>query len=284
MIFKHYYQLTKPGIIYGNLLTAAAGFLLASPHHIDLHSLVLSLGGITLVIASACVFNNYMDRDIDKKMARTKKRALVTKEIPVRNALIFASILGIAGIYVLSLYKNSILVVIGLVGFIDYVFLYGYSKRRSVHGTLVGSISGAMPVLAGYCAARGQLDKGGLIALLILILWQMPHFYGIAMYRYDDYKAAGVPVLSVVKGMRATKIQVLSYIVAFIVASSLLTFYGYTGIIFLVVMTILGLAWLGKGYQNFNGDDKKWGRKMFLFSLIVIIVTSTMLAIGPRLP
>jgi protoheme IX farnesyltransferase len=284
-LLKAYYALTKPGIIYGNLLTAAAGFLLASRHHVDLWLLLATLAGTSLVIASGCVFNNYIDRDIDKKMARTKKRALVLKTIPAPGALLFAAIIGTAGFLILQVYTNALVVAIGLLGFIDYVILYGYAKRRSVYGTLVGSISGATPVLAGYCAARGHFDGGAAIVFLILATWQMPHFYAIAMYRYEDYKAAGIPVLPVVKGMQAAKTQILAYIIVFIIANSLLTICGYTGYIYLVVMVLLGLVWLGKGLRSFkDNNDSLWGRKMFLFSLIVILSTSAMLSVGARLP
>src|SRR5665213_3492660 len=105
-MLKDYYNLTKPGIIYGNALTAIGGFLLASKDHVKLGLLLTTVLGASLIIASACVFNNYIDRDIDKVMARTKKRALVKKTIPDRNALIYASGLGIIGILLLAVYVN----------------------------------------------------------------------------------------------------------------------------------------------------------------------------------
>jgi heme o synthase len=283
--FQAYYQLTKPGIIYGNLLTATAGFLLASRHHINLLLLFETLLGTSLVIASGCVINNYLDREIDAKMARTKNRALVLATIPVVNALLFATIIGLLGFCILSVFTSTLVYYIGLLGFVDYVILYGYTKRRSVHGTLIGSISGATPILAGYCAARGHFDSGAAIVFLILAIWQMPHFYGIAMYRYKDYKAAGIPVLPVARNMRAAKIQTLAYIAGFIIAVSLLTLYAYTGYTFLIMMTIVSLAWFIKGIRLYNmKNDSLWGRKMFLFSLIVITVFSAMLSIGARLP
>ena len=284
-LLKKYYNLTKPGIIYGNVLNATAGFLLASRYHINLPLLAATLLGTSLVVASGCVFNNYLDREIDKKMARTKQRALVIKTISVRNALIFATVLGILGFTLLAVFTNWLVVVIGLIGFVDYVIIYGYAKRHSVHGTLVGSISGAVPILAGYCAASGQLDSAAVIAFLLLAAWQMPHFYGIAMYRYDDYKRAGLPVMPVARGMLATKLQTLFYIVIFMAIASLLTIYHYTGYIYLAVMLLVGLAWFTKGVRLFNGkDDRLWGRKMFLFSLIVVLVMAVMLSLGARLP
>ncbi len=283
--FKRYYYLTKPGIIQGNLITATAGFLLASPQNIDLPLLLATLLGTALIIASGCVFNNYMDRNIDQKMARTKKRALVIKTIPPRKAMIFASILGLVGLGVLARYVSWLVVAIGLIGFVAYVFVYGYAKRHSVHSTLVGTISGATPVVAGYCAASGQFDGAALILFAILLTWQMAHFYGIAMYRHDDYKAAGIPLLPVIKGMRITKAQTVVYIFGFVVATSLLTLYGHTGYSYLAVTLALGLVWLFRALSTFNQkDDRLWGRKTFLFSLIVLLVTSVMLSVGTRLP
>jgi protoheme IX farnesyltransferase len=284
-LIKTYYALTKPGIIYGNALTATAGFLLASKGHIDFWLLLAAVAGTSLVIASACVFNNYIDRGIDAKMARTSKRALVSGLVSGRNAIIYAILLGVAGFALLAVYTNFLVVTIGLVALFDYVVLYGLAKRRSVHGTLVGSIAGAAPVVAGYCAVTDRFDGGAVILFLVLALWQMPHFYAIAMYRFDDYKAASLPVLPVKKGMKAAKIQILLYIVGFIAATSLLTGFGYTGYAYLVVMIGFGLAWLRLGIKGFKtANDKRWARKMFFFSLVIILVLSVMLSVGPVLP
>ena len=282
---KNYYRLTKPGIIYGNLLTATAGFLLASAGHVDLWLLLATLAGTSLVIASACSFNNYIDRGLDAKMTRTKRRALVQGAIRGRDALIFASILGLAGFLVLGLWVNAVVFGIGLAAFIDYIALYGLAKRRSVHGTLVGSIAGAAPVVAGYCTVTDRFDGGALILFLILALWQMPHFYAIAMYRFDDYKAAGLPVLPVKAGSRAAKTQIVLYITAFIAANVLLSIFGYTGYAYLIIMTLLGLSWLRLGLQGFKAaNDKRWARQMFFYSLIIILSLSVMLSVGPLLP
>jgi heme o synthase len=284
-LFKKYYHLTKPGIIRGNLLNATAGFLLASRYHIDLWLLAAVLAGTSLVVASGCVFNNYLDREIDKKMARTKKRALVIKTVSVRNALLFAAALGVLGFAVLAAWTNWLVVLIGLVGYIDYIVLYGYTKRHSVHGTLVGAVSGATPALAGYCAVTGRIDSAAVIIFLLYSAWQMAHFYAIAMYRYDDYKRAGIPVMPVARGMLPAKVQTLFYIAIFTAVASLLTAYHYTGYIYLVVMIGTAAAWFIRGVQLFNGkDDKLWGKKMFLFSLIVVLVMAVMLALGARLP
>lgn len=283
---KTYYSLTKPGVLYGNALTAAAGFLLASRGNIDVWLFLALSVGTTLIIASACVLNNYLDQDIDKKMARTKQRALVRGDIPGKNAVIFSIILGVVGLLILTLFTNPLVVAIGVIGFVDYVLLYGMlSKRLSIHGTLVGSISGAAPILAGYCAVTGVLDVGALIVFAILFLWQMPEFYSIAIYRHDEYKAAKIPVMSVVKGMKSTKIQIFLYTIAFVVATILLATFGYASDTYLVVMTALGLYWLWLGAKGFRtSDDDQWARKMFKFSLIVLLVFCGLISVDAWLP
>lgn len=283
---RRYYSLTKPGVLYGNVLTGVAGFLLASRWHIDFGLFAAAIGGMTLVIASACALNNYLDRDIDKKMERTKKRATVTGAVPGANAAIFAVILGLLGLAVLILFTNWLVVAIGLAGFVDYVVFYGMlSKRRSVHGTLVGSLSGAAPILGGYCAASGRLDAGAVLVFLILFLWQMPEFYSISIYRRAEYAAAGVPVISVVKGVTRTKLEILIYTAAFTVAVALLSIFGPAGYTYLVVMMLLSLYWLWLAIKGQGAtDDSAWARRMFRFSLIIIMSLSVMLSFGSVLP
>lgn len=283
--FRTYYQLTKPGIIYGNAMTTIGGYLLASRWHIHFTLFIGVLLGTSLVIASGCVFNNYIDRGIDKKMVRTKKRATVTGEVSGRSALIYATILGIIGFFLLAHYVNGLVVLIGLIGLIDYLIFYGYYKRHSVHGTLVGSISGATPIIAGYCAVTGRFDLGAFILFMILVLWQMPHFYAISMYRREDYANAGIPVMAVQKTARRTKQYILGYIAVFILAIAALSIYGYAGFIYATVMLSLSLVWLWRGLKTFSlTDNKKWGRNMFLFSLIIITALSGMLSVGSILP
>ncbi len=284
-IIKTYYQLTKPGIIYGNAITAAAGFFLAAKAHINFGLFLVMLIGLSLVIASGCVFNNCIDRDIDAKMARTKNRAMVKKLVPVQNAIVFATLLGLIGFFLLALYTNFLTVILGFIGFFFYVIMYGIGKRRSVHGTVIGSISGALPPVVGYCAVSNNFDIGALLLFLILVFWQMPHFYAIAIYRLHDYASAGIPVLPVKKGIFITKIQIVLYAIAFIAACVLLTVFKVTGYTYLVLITLLGLGWLAFGINGFRTKDTtRWAKKMFLFSLVIILSLSILLSLNIALP
>jgi protoheme IX farnesyltransferase len=298
-----YYKLAKPGIIYGNVLTTVAAFLFAWRWHFNSsalfeHFIFLFIAtnlGIAFVIGSACVFNNYLDRTIDKRMSRTKNRALVTGIISVRSALIYGAILGIVGVALLYLFVNLLTALIAVLGFVSYVVIYGIAKRESHWGAVVGSVPGAVPIVVGYTAVTNHLDGAALILFLVLVTWQMPHFYAIAMFRLEEYKAAGIPVLPAVKGMKATKVHILLYIIAFIIATALLTLCGYAGLVYLIVLLVVGFIWLWRALQGFKSKDSanaistaerdaKWARKLFRFSLIVLLVFCVALAVAPLLP
>lgn len=149
-MMKQYLQVTKPGIIFGNLISVVGGFLLASKGDIDYPLFIATLLGVSLVVASGCVFNNYIDRDIDSVMERTKNRPLVRGLIDPKISLVYASVLGIAGMVLLLVAANAVAMLIAVVGFVVYVGVYSlYMKRKSVYGTLVGSLSGAAPPVIG---------------------------------------------------------------------------------------------------------------------------------------
>lgn len=289
-MFKAYYQLTKPRVMMANALTAAAGYLLASNYisRFYVWKFVALVIGSSLIIAAACAINNYLDRDIDSRMERTKNRVTVTGEVGRVGAITFTAISGIIGMVILILWTNWLVVVAGLVGFVDYVWLYGaLSKRRSVHGTLVGSISGAIPVLAGYLAVTDNFDLGAGLLFASLFFWQLPEFYSIAIYRRKEYKAAGVPVISVVKGVKNTKFQIFIYTLLFVASSVLLGFFGYAGLVYRVVMLLVGVYWLwiaALGLKAKPAASDAWARRMFHFSMIVILVYCVMLAVGGVLP
>lgn len=283
---KEYYRLVKPGIVYGNAITVVAGFILASQGNSNYLMLVLTVIGVSLVIASGCVFNNYFDRDIDAKMERTKNRALVRGAIPLRNALIYGTLLGIFGFLILSLYTNIVTIAVALVGFLVYVIAYTmWFKRTTIYGVFVGSISGAVPLVVGYVAVTGRIDSGAIILFIILALWQIPHSLAISLYRLSDYKAAHIAVLPVAKGIQRTKREIVLYTILFVIATLLLTPYGYTSWLYFHVMAIIGaffilVAWRGLYIKNL--DDKVWARGVFMFSIFVLVVFCLMLIVGGK--
>ena len=285
-VIKKYIRVTKPGIIFGNLITAAGGFLLASKGRIDIAVLMSTIAGITLVVASGCVFNNWIDRNLDRKMARTRHRVLAQGLMSPKTAVFYASLLGAAGIALLWAATNMLCVAIVLGGFAIYVVVYSlYLKRNSVYGALIGSLAGAAPPLAGYCAAGNRFDTGALIILSIFSLWQMPHCYAIAIYRFKDYAAAGIPVLPVHQGMPTAKKHIVAYILAFTAAALMLTVGGYAGYGYLAVAVAMSLAWLWMALAGFKrSDERVWAKRLFIFSIVTIAVLSVMMAADFTIP
>ncbi|MDA5544489.1 heme o synthase [Yersinia rochesterensis] len=285
-MIKQYLQVTKPGIIFGNLISVVGGFLLASKGVIDYPLFLATLFGVSLVVASGCVFNNYIDRDIDRIMERTKNRVLVKGLIDPKVSLIYATVLGIAGMLLLYVAANPLAMWLAVIGFVIYVGVYSlYMKRKSVYGTLIGSLSGAAPPVIGYCAVTGQFDMGALILLLIFSLWQMPHSYAIAIFRFKDYQAANIPVLPVIKGISVTKNHITLYILAFMVATLMLTLSGYAGYKYLVVAAAVSVWWLGMALRGYKAtNDIVWARKLFVFSIIAITSLSIMMSVDFNVP
>jgi heme o synthase len=279
MAFKDYYRLTKPGIVYGNTLTGAAGFLLASRNGVDWWLLLAVLSGLALTVASACVFNNYIDQGIDTKMERTRKRALVAGRISARAAIIYGTVLGTAGLALIGVFANWLAFLIAGLAMFFYIVVYGIAKRKSVHGTVVGSLPGAAPPVIGYVSVSGHLDGAALLLFLIMVCWQMPHFYAIAIYRSADYRAAGLPVLPIKKGVLAAKKQMVFYICAFVVCLALLSLLGYAAWACLAVLGGAGLAWLKLALDGFKAKDNyRWAKRMFFYSLIVNLTFVIMIA------
>lgn len=280
MKLKQYWLVTKPGIIAGNLISVAGGFFLASRGAFDAPLFLLTLLGVSLVIASGCVFNNLIDRDIDALMERTRNRGLVQGLISPRSTLLYGVVLGGLGLMLLW-FTTPLAMWLGLAGFVIYVGLYTlWLKRRSVYGTLVGSLSGAMPPVIGYCAVSHQFDIAAALLLLIFSLWQMPHSYAIAIFRLQDYQRAGIPVLPVRSGIEVTRLHMVRYIAAFAVAALMLTPSGYAGNGYLAVATLVGVSWLWLAIRGYRLEDcRLWARQLFLFSIIAITVLSVMMSV-----
>ena len=275
-----YFSLTKPGIIAGNLIATAAGFFLASKGQVDWLLFSATMLSIIFIIGSACVFNNVIDRDIDMLMERTCNRVLVKGLVSVNGALVAAVLLGFAGFSIAYFMTNTVALFMGALGFVVYVGLYSlYFKRKSIYGTAVGSISGACPPVMGYCAVTGQFDIGALILLAIFCVWQIPHSYAIAIYRFKDYSLANIPILPLRSGFKTARDHIISYILVFIGVCLLLTQQNYAGIIYASCMTLLGLYWTYIAVTGFSEKNQQvWGKKLFVFSIITICCFSLLIS------
>ncbi len=279
-------QLVKPGIVIGNLFSFTGAYFLAAMGGAEPGRFLLTALGIALVMASGCAANNLIDRDIDRRMERTRRRGLVTGVIRPANALAVAALLGIAGVALLAVYGGALSAGVALLGYVNYVVVYSlYWKRRSIHGTLVGTLSGATAPVVGYCAASGRLDGEALLLLLIFCLWQMPHAYAIAIARLPDYARAAIPVLPARRGIATTRRHMLAYMALFLAAALALPLLHYVGWCYGAVIAICGALWLRlAGSRRHAGDDRAWARGVFAFSLLVVLALSLMMAVDYRLP
>jgi protoheme IX farnesyltransferase len=267
-----------------NVMIATTGYLFATQWQINWSIFVALIVGLTLVIASAGVLNNIIDRDLDRQMDRTKLRALASNKITVKIAVAYALLLGLIGFGVLA-YTNWLTMAVVAIAFFFYIVIYSYAKRHSVHGTLIGTVPGGAPLVAGYVAATDALYGAALILFLIMLAWQMVHFYAIAIYRLKDYRAAKIPVLPVKAGIKATKQYMMAYLVLFVFFTTLLTWQGFTGLFYLGACWLLGAVWLQKLMKGFAvKNDSLWAQEIFRFSLVALLILSVLLAVGPILP
>ncbi|API92614.1 heme o synthase [Virgibacillus pantothenticus] len=266
----------KSGIIRSNLIPMFAGFTLALYTYEmsfmeKLPEVIFALLGTALVIGAAGAFNNLYDRDIDAIMERTKQRPTVTGQIKPVIVFLLSVIMSISGIALLAL-TTWLAAVLAFLGLFFYVVPYTmWSKRRTVYNTEIGSISGAMPPLIGWAAVYPDITHPAIIGLfVVMIIWQMPHFYAIAIRNHKQYEAAKIPMLPVVKGVQRTYIQTNVYLVIMIMISFL---FGTLSIGLMLVALLLSAGWLTLSvfrYHRVNAE--KWATSMFLYSLVHMTV------------
>ncbi|MFD0943219.1 heme o synthase [Savagea faecisuis] len=267
---KEFLALIKIGIVNSNLITTFTGLFLAFQftnksflHSLDL--LVLTLLGTALIIAGSAAMNNWIDRDIDPLMTRTKERPTVTGRFDGKAVFTIAMVLIIAGeLFLFSI--NNVAGWLGVAGVVSYVVIYSmWSKRKHVSNTVVGSFSGAIPPLIGWAAVEPTLGFGAWALFLIMFAWQPPHFYALAMRRTEEYRAASIPMLPVVKGFKRTKISILGWILLLFPLPFLLK---ELGLGFILLATVLNIGWLILSVRGFKAkDDMKWATGMFVYSI-----------------
>lgn len=279
-------RITKPGILLGNLVSVLGGLWLGARGMPAMHLVLLASLGTLMVVASGCVVNNIIDRDIDGRMARTCTRVLVQGEISVRAAAWYAAFLGLLGVAFLAL-CSPLAAWAGIAGYVVYVGFYTlFFKRQSVYGTLVGSFSGAMPPVIGYVAATGQLDSAAAVLFIAFSLWQLPHSYAIAIFRQGDYANVGIPVLPLVRGLVVTRRHMIWTTLGCVLTSLMLVPLGYSGWLFGVGVMLVGGYWLGTVLRQPQGPFElgepgslSWARKSFAGSLIYVMVLCLLMAL-----
>ncbi|WP_394552171.1 heme o synthase [Agromyces sp. MMS24-JH15] len=238
---RAYVALTKPRVIELLLVVTAPTMVLAANGLPGFWLVVATLIGGAMSAGSAGAFNCYIDRDIDRVMKRTKNRPLVTGELTDREALVFAWALGAASIAWLWVFTNWVAAALSLAAILLYVVFYSLIlKRRTAQNIVWGGIAGCMPVLIGWAAVTGSLDWAPVILFLIIFLWTPPHYWPLSMKYKDDYAAANVPMLAVVRGRAQVGLQVILYAWATVACSLLLIPVADMGLLYTAVAIVSG--------------------------------------------
>jgi protoheme IX farnesyltransferase len=270
--------LTKPSITRMGILTAAGGLALAGGS--DLATMVAALIGTGLAIGSANALNMWWERGPDQMMSRTKDRPVAAGRLSPPAAMAFGVVIGLASLVLLALGVNLLTAALAAFALVSYVLVYTPLKYRTPLALLIGAVPGAIPPLMGWTAATGSLDAPGLALFGILLLWQLPHFLAISIYRQSDYARAGIRIVPIVRGVDVAQRQAVAWATALLPLSLVLTPLGVTGTLYLVVASVAGAAYLGVAIQGLRtARPARSARQLFVASLLYLPVVTVALAI-----
>jgi len=276
-------SLTKPRLSSLVLATTAGGVWLA-PGELSVARVLVTLLATAGTVGAANTLNCYIERRSDRFMKRTHNRPLPSGRMEPGVALWFGlSLVGVS-VPALALGANVLTAVLGLIAFLSYVLVYTPLKARTSAAMIVGAVPGALPPLMGWTAVTGQLDTGGFVLFSILFLWQMPHFLAIALFRKEEYAAAGLKCVPIERGDESSRAQLVLYVVALVPMTLLPYQLHIAGPWYLLVAVVLGLTFLGMGAWGFFKQlGKPWARQTFFFSLLYLtgLFIALMLDRGP---
>ncbi|GAA6168952.1 heme o synthase [Sessilibacter corallicola] len=271
--WRDYYALCKPNVVIVMLMTSLIGMLLAEDYLSDLSIIFWGNLGIGLSAASAAAINHIVDREIDQKMSRTKKRPVATGRVPIHRAIIFAFLLGIIGQSVLFVFVNSLTAWLTLASLVGYALIYTlFLKRATPQNIVIGGIAGAAPPLLGWVAVTGSIHPDALLLVLIIFAWTPPHFWALAVYKKDDYAKAGVPMLPVTHGIQYTKLHIVLYSFILLAVTLLPFCTGMFSWIYLFSATTLGVMFIYKSVRTYFSSDINLALNTFKFSITYLLL------------
>ena len=263
-------SLTKPRLSSLVLITTAGGMWLA-PGALSPARAIATLLAIAGTVGAANAFNCYIERDVDRLMARTRNRPLPAGRMEPQVALWFGISLVAISLPTLAFEANALTALLGFVALSSYVWIYTPLKARSYTAMLVGAVPGALPPLIGWTAVTGRIQWPGLLLFGILFFWQIPHFIAIALFLKDEYRAAGLKSLPVERGEQVSRAQLLGYALALCLVALLPTLTGMAGWLYGAVALALNAVFITLALQGFIGRlGNPWARKVFRFSLVYL--------------
>ncbi len=282
--WRDYLEMTKPRVVLLMLLCALVGMFLATPGAPPLDVVVLALLGIALVAGSAAVVNHICDAKIDARMARTRNRPVARGRVTPRAGMVFAALLGVAGMVILAAWVNPLTAWLNLASWVGYGLVYTlYLKRATPQNIVIGGLFGAAPPLFGWAAVTGVIEPGALVLLLIIFVWTPPHFWALALDRRADYENADVPMLPITHGDAYTRRQILYYTIALCVVSLLPVAIGMSGGVYLLGAMALGGGFLYWAVRLLGGAEKA-PMATFRYSIGYLLALFLLLLVDHHLP
>jgi protoheme IX farnesyltransferase len=284
-VWRNYFELTKPKVVALIVFTAIVGTLLASPGLPPVHALLWGNLGIGLASACAATINHVLDRRIDEQMSRTRGRPLPTGALSEWQALVFAAILGVASMTMLSLLVNLLTAVLTFASLIGYAVIYTvWLKRATSQNIVIGGAAGAAPPVLGWTAVTHSVDPNALLLFLIIFVWTPPHFWALAIARKDEYARAGIPMLPVTHGVEFTRLHVLLYTVLLTLVTLLPYLTGMSGLIYLAAAVVLNGFFLYYALQLKISTRQELPMKVFRFSVKYLMWLFAALLVDHYLP
>lgn len=266
-------ELTKPKVSLLIVFTAVVGMVLASPGLVPLPALLFGTLGIALASASAAAFNHVLDRSIDEKMARTRRRPLPTGHLQMRHAMTFAVLLGILSMSILWLLVNGLTAALTFCSLIGYAMVYTlWLKRATPQNIVIGGAAGAAPPVLGWAAVTNSVDPHALLLFLIIFTWTPPHFWALAIARRDDYAKAGIPMLPVTHGIPYTRLQIVLYAILLSLSTLLPYLTGMSGFIYLTTALMLNGRFLYYVLALQRGQRPDLPMRTFRYSITYLML------------
>jgi protoheme IX farnesyltransferase len=267
--WRDYFDLCKPKVVALLLLTSIVGVVLASPPgDISLFVLVISTLGIGLAAAAGAVINQVVERENDAKMARTEGRPLPQGKVTQQNAFIFAVMLAVSSVFILTAWINVLTAVLTFASMIGYAVVYTmYLKKATPQNIVIGGLAGATPPLLGWTSVTNSIDPYGLLLVLIIYTWTPPHFWALAIHRRDDYARVNLPMLPVTHGVEFTKFSIFAYTILMILATVFPYLIRMFGLIYLVSALVLGAYFLYMVLHLMFAEKEKTAIKTFVYSI-----------------
>lgn len=276
-LFGSLVLLSKPGIVRANTLTLVAGYLFAMGEN-DLKMLLVLMIGTLLIISGSCILNNILDIEIDRRMIRTKERKEALEVVGVKRAILLSALFVLLGITLLLKAKLYYALIAGVIAFISYVFIYTPLKKKTPYALQVGTLPGALSLIAGYLSKSGFSGRTTLLLFALMVCWQMVHFLGIALYRKDDYKNALVPTYPNILGIKRTRQEIRLYAVLYLAVVALFSWQDLeSGLgVMLLTFSLLWVFYVGKNSLH-SQNEKQAGKKIFISSLPMLLIFCTVL-------